>query len=376
MSSWRLSQFRAGDVVEVRSEAEILATLDEQGCVDGLPFMPEMLAFCGRKMRVRAVAHKTCETIYKTYVARRMDRAVHLVGANCDGSAHGGCQADCALFWKDVWLKPATPTRSVSEDPTLTRSVSEDPSDSSLTFRVSVSQLVQLTLRPSSTPDQPLYQCQTTQLVAATAPLAWWNVRQYVRDWRTGNWKLRSMAVVLWLALLKWLLRITPVGWRLVKALREKMHRWLLGRSAPDFAGQIPIGQRTQPGNLHLQVGDLVRVKTKEEIEQTITVENKNRGLNFDSEMVPYCGQVLRVRAVVWQILDEETGRMIHFKQPSILLEGSVCSSIYSDCRLLCPRALPNFWREAWMERVEEPSAVSDAASVRGDAAVEEPAAT
>ena len=51
--SWLLSRYRAGEFVEVRSAAEILATLDEDGCVDGMPFMPEMLQFCGRRLRVR-----------------------------------------------------------------------------------------------------------------------------------------------------------------------------------------------------------------------------------------------------------------------------------------------------------------------------------
>jgi hypothetical protein len=34
---------KVGDVVEVRSAAEILATLDENGALDSMPFMPEML---------------------------------------------------------------------------------------------------------------------------------------------------------------------------------------------------------------------------------------------------------------------------------------------------------------------------------------------
>ncbi len=37
-------ELRAGDLVELRPPAEILATLDEGGATDGLPFMPEMLA--------------------------------------------------------------------------------------------------------------------------------------------------------------------------------------------------------------------------------------------------------------------------------------------------------------------------------------------
>src|ERR1041384_6794496 len=49
-----------GDVVEVRSAGEILSTLDADGTLDKLPFMPEMLAFCGRQFRVTAQAFKTC----------------------------------------------------------------------------------------------------------------------------------------------------------------------------------------------------------------------------------------------------------------------------------------------------------------------------
>ena len=104
---WNLSRYRAGDLVEVCSKEEILATLDEQGCVDGLPFMPEMFQFCGRRFRVRAVAHKTCDTARQTAKSRRLRATVHLEDLRCDGSAHGGCEAACTLFWKDVWLKPA-----------------------------------------------------------------------------------------------------------------------------------------------------------------------------------------------------------------------------------------------------------------------------
>ena len=75
---------RAGDWVVVKSREEILATLDERARLDDLPFQPEMLAFCGRRMRVAKVAHKTCDNIHKTK-GRRMVNAVHLEGARCDG---------------------------------------------------------------------------------------------------------------------------------------------------------------------------------------------------------------------------------------------------------------------------------------------------
>ena len=54
---------RVGEVVEVRGKDEILATLDERGELKALPFMPEMLQFCGRRFRVDKLAVKLCDTI-------------------------------------------------------------------------------------------------------------------------------------------------------------------------------------------------------------------------------------------------------------------------------------------------------------------------
>ena len=50
---------RVGDWVEVRPKEEILATLDKDGRLDGLPLMPQMLKYCGQPFRVYKVAHKT-----------------------------------------------------------------------------------------------------------------------------------------------------------------------------------------------------------------------------------------------------------------------------------------------------------------------------
>ena len=36
---------KRGDVVEVRSPDEILATLDDNACRDAMPFMPEMIKY-------------------------------------------------------------------------------------------------------------------------------------------------------------------------------------------------------------------------------------------------------------------------------------------------------------------------------------------
>src|SRR5947208_4954578 len=99
-------QYRVGEWVEVRSKEEILRTLDTNGQIDGMPFMPEMFAFCGKRFRVYKRGHKTCDTVFPIR-GRRVARAIHLE-TRCDGQAHGGCQAGCLIFWKEAWLKPAT----------------------------------------------------------------------------------------------------------------------------------------------------------------------------------------------------------------------------------------------------------------------------
>jgi hypothetical protein len=345
---WFVSRYRAGDLVEVGSKAEILATLDERGCVDGLPFMPEMFRFCGQRFRVRAVAHKTCDTAKKTYKGRRLRATVHLEDLRCDGSGHGGCEAACTLFWKDVWLKP------------VLQDYKKPPTNGQPLARESVcnEELVVLNtqLSPTSTGDPLCYSCQATKIYDATRPLHWWDVRQYVLDVTTGNHSARRVVRVLWLS---WLRRLWPVA-KQVPILRgiystfnEWAHQKLTGREAPYLFKSAQPCAKTPTGRLDLQPGEIVRVKSKREIEATLDAKGSNRGLSFDpEEMGQFCGRVFRVQRSVNKIVDEMTGKMLQMKQPCIILQGVVCNAEYARCRLNCPRATPAYWRELWLERV------------------------
>jgi len=323
--SWKVSRFRAGDLVEVRSREEILATLDREGCVDGMPFMPEMLQFCGRKIQVAAVAHKTCDVAMKTRKARRLDATVHLEGSACDGSAHGGCQAACLIFWKEVWLKRAArdslPSNRPASAPGITRS-----------------ELEQTTRRSSLGPaSADVYVCQATELPRATSPLRWWDPRQYLRELRSGNVRLGVM------------LRVLALSWYNVVARRLAP----LGlRRYPQVSGRL---LKTPTASLGLQAGERVRIKDKAAIVETLDRRNKNRGLVFDVEMVPYCGREFVVRERVQRLIDERTGKMIDLPRDCIMLEGVICSGHLSRERLFCPRSIPPYWREIWLERVEAP---------------------
>src|SRR5262249_26547100 len=84
----------------------------------------------------------------------------------------------------------------------------------------------------------------------------------------------------------------------------------------------------------------------------TIDTNNKNRGMYWGPEMVPYCGGVYRVLKRVNKIINEQTGRMQEMKTPCIILDSVICESRYSECRMFCPRSIYPYWREIWLERV------------------------
>ena len=103
-----------------------------------------------------------------------------------------------------------------------------------------------------------------------------------------------------------------------------------------------------------VKYGERVRIKSHEAILDTLDRGKSNRGMRFDEEMVPYCGKDFTVSRLVDRIIHEKTGEMIEMKTPSVILDGVVCRSEVSRCRLFCPRAIPSYWREIWLERTEE----------------------
>lgn len=327
-STGPVPQLHAGDWVEVRSADEIMATLDENGALDALPFMPEMLQFCGQRFQVFKSAHKTCDTI-STFKGRRMKDAVHLGDLRCSGDAHGGCQAGCTLFWKTAWLKPVA-SNSVE--------VGFDGGGDGADAMPAIPELLEKAAcpQPAQGEDQPArYVCQATEVVRASDPLLWWQPGQYLKDITSGNVGIFQFMRYGMLAIYNAIMRL---HWR--------------GRPYPRVQGMA--GKKTPHESLNLQPGELVQVRPWEEIMQTLNEFQRNRGLFYDVEMVPFSGKTYRVHKRVERILNEETGVMMEMPNPCIILEGVTCSGCYSQHRMFCPRNVYPYWREIWLRRVEE----------------------
>jgi hypothetical protein len=329
----RADALRVGDLVRVKSREEILATLDDEGRVDGLPFMPEMLAFAGQILPVDAVTHRTCDTVKTSGTSgttRRLKGAVHLTGLRCDGSAHGGCQARCLLYWKEDWLEPAPPeSRSWSGngDPAPAGGVPAALRDA--------------THGVGHTEETPVYSCQATELLRATQFVSARAPAMWIKDVRSRNARVATALVSLTVLMFnKW------------QSASTHLPRWLRIRQGRSWPWFTPTGERRSYPLLDLQPGELVEVKSQREIEATLNDKGELRGLRFSAEMLPYCGRQARVLARVDRIVDEKTGRMLKLRD-CIILEDGWCHGTF---RALCRRKIYTYWREAWLRRVDTPA--------------------
>lgn len=326
---------RAGDFVRVRSRDEILAMLDPDGTLDGLPFMPEMEAWCGRVFRVSHRADKTCDTV--TFSGqRRMRDTVHLEGLRCDGSAHGGCQAGCLTFWKEAWLvrvrdESGLPAAAAGSAPPAVAGCTPDQLRAAT--RVSP---------PADGADdaEPVYSCQATRLLTASERLRWFDPRQYVREVRSGN-------VGLWAAILQTLLYLFNNVQNLSRRFLPERLRLRGGSWYPFVFGRLT---KTPRETLDLAAGDRVTVKSHAEIVATLDTQGRNRGMGFDTEMVPYCGRTMTVLRRVERLIDEGTGRMRHLGSDALILDGAFCEGRYHG---MCPREVYPYWREIWLRRAD-----------------------
>src|SRR5262245_55265583 len=102
------------DWVIVRSKEEILSTLDKNGRLEELPFMPQMFQFCGQRLQVYRHVHKLCGA--GRLQGNRMFNTVNLKSVRCDGQAYGGCETQCMILWKEAWLKRAEPAHLEATD--------------------------------------------------------------------------------------------------------------------------------------------------------------------------------------------------------------------------------------------------------------------
>lgn len=314
-------QFKAGDWVEVKSAQEIAQTLDSDGTLDGLPFMPEMVRYCGGAFQVQRYAEKACiEYPGGGYKIRsfRNDDVLILDELRCAAEHHDGCGRACVFFWKTAWLRGST-AKTQQRGPA---GCAED-------------------LLPKLRSMQPSgkYFCQSTEMARATEPLTRLKIlKKCVIEVRTGSRSLPEMVGMM----------LAPL-WR-------KVTSWV---PRPKLAGDL---KRTPVAELGLQPGEWVQIKPAAEIATTLDAKGKNRGLICDYGMCQYSGGKYQVRNRLDRMIAEPTGEMRPV-QSTVILQGlqCLCWNVFGGC----PRKDFMYWREIWLERVPD----GKAQQPEGDAA-------
>ena len=319
MAATGKTRFRSGDLVAVRSPEEILATLAVEGCLGGLPFMPEMLAHCGKRYRVARRLEKTCVEGHRSRRFPAND-VVFLEELRCSGADHDGCKRACMIFWKEAWLRPA----SADEAPAPV----DDTERERLRARLVVKK------------DETHYLCQSTALANATEDFPGmhkpWLVRVGLREVRNGD---RSLGEVLGL-----FARGVLLSLRILR--RGADVRLLRGPN-----------QRTPTRSLDLRPGEWVRVRPPDEIVATLDRNSRNRGLGIARAMLQNCGKRFQVLERFDRMIDEQSGTMREVEN-TVSLQGLECHCYYKFGG--CPRGDLQYWREIWLERESERSAAGE----------------
>ena len=301
-----------GDLVEVKCPSEILQSLDADGTLDHLPFMPEMIEFCGKRFEVSRRAVKICTSgSGATTRTFRPDNVVLLDGLRCSGADHDGCQKACMIFWRGAWLRKVQ--------------------DGAVQSDVDLGGREQLRARLKTSTSPKTYFCQASELWKAADPLSrWQRFARCFAEIRAGNCNALEMG--------------------------RRIGIWLFWRIRRLFLGAYARGSnKTTPAeSLNLQPGELVEVRSMENIVKTLNETAHNRGLSFSPDMRLLCGTQQRVARRIDKLIVDGTGEMRQLRN-TVYLEGSLCGCAHVAFGG-CSRCEFVYWREIWLRRPDGPS--------------------
>jgi hypothetical protein len=105
------------------------------------------------------------------------------------------------------------------------------------------------------------------------------------------------------------------------------------------------VARTSQLNHDQIEPGDMVRIRSKDEVQKTLDRSARTHGCYFPPGMYNHCGKEYRVFKRVDHFFDEARGRMCKCNN-LFLLEGPHCSTPNCDRSCLC------FWHASWLQKV------------------------
>jgi hypothetical protein len=290
-------QFKCGDVVRVLSREKIMGTMNPSGDVEGALVSADLWDHCGRKLVIsKVVTHfYRSDRMFKCLPALYM-----LEGAVCSGevaSFRSRCDRNCSLLWSGKWLEKA--------DHELESSLANrEDRNPGLVGRIDdLSEVHRV--------------CQLSHLHVFARTSLLDDILERVR--RLPGYTKRSV-------------------------------RSLTARLIPQTAEPTGTVTQVESGDSCIAAGELVKVKSRHEMDNLLDESGKYKGCTFQPEMYDYCGRPYRVLRQVDYFYDEVKQKLCKCKD-LFILEGVYCTGrkrFYKDrCNLNC---YP-FWHKDWLER-------------------------
>jgi hypothetical protein len=141
--------------------------------------------------------------------------------------------------------------------------------------------------------------------------------------------------------------RVSPSRERALRAQTNTlMNRFAVLRGRPTRPTAAP--EALAPVNL--QAGDVVRVRSLDEIRATLDNWGQLKGCGFMPEMEQYCGTQQRIYKRVERFVDERDLR-VKRSRGIVFLEDVICQGTADFGP--CDRSCLFFWREEWLERLD-----------------------
>lgn len=130
--------------------------------------------------------------------------------------------------------------------------------------------------------------------------------------------------------------------------LKKNLDRLCLSPKATRPAERSP-SEGPRYGAEVFHPGDPVRVRSQNEIEETLNVLGQLKGCSFMEEMRPFCGTTQKVLKPVNRFIDERDHKLKKCKG-IVLLENALCQGTHKLGP--CDRSCFFFWRVEWLEKI------------------------
>lgn len=265
--------------------------------------MNRMFSFCSQTYQVKKTVHNFFDEyrykLYKTGLPFYI-----LDGLLCDGAdepSHQQCDRSCYFLWHEDWLEGISNLHLPK-----TKGIHANKPDA--------------VANEITQPVQEIPFCQLTNIHDLAQKNSWFNDFFQMRTKILRTWK-----------------RTLRFGWnRLSRQLRPSPRAESLKE---DIDGSI-------------QEGDIVKIKSWDELRKLLDDRGRYRRLFFINEMYEFCDKEYIVLKVIDSYYDEARNKMCKSKNV-VILEDVECSGRQRLYRTECDRSCFFFWHTAWLKKTQ-----------------------